>query len=277
MKHRDDYLSEFELEFESDDAYSENAFEAGNDFPEEAEWEKDDEMEDSYETPDEGEFELESDDQEFETWQEDSGEHSRDREFEDRLYNALRSGTDNELEMEMEVRWVQHEMEQDYFFKSFKNLRRKYGPGLLNKIAGSTPWGMAVKAISKHGRGLIRKAINSNLLKTAAQFIPGAGPVISKGMDIAGQMMNSETPVQPVSRAEIRRAVQVGKQAYQNLAHGLVTMRDPKELPELGKNALQQAVRTHGGAYKNKKKTEIPIRPDSIVSVHRDKVIIWQS
>lgn len=272
MTRLDDYLSEFEQEFESDDAYSENAYESDN----EAEWENDDESDDSYETPEEEAFELDSNDQEYENWEDDNDERSREREFEDRLYSALRGDSDNEFEMEMEVERVLHEMEQDYFFGALKKLARKHGPGLLKKIAGSTPWGMAVKAISKHGRGFIRKALNSDLLKTAASFVPGAGPLISKGMDIAGKVMNSEAP-NPVSRADVRQAVQVGKQAYQNLAHSLVTMRDPKALPGLGKHALQQAVRTHGSAYKNKKKTEIPLRPGSIVSVHSDKVIIWQS
>lgn len=273
MKRNNDYLSEFEREFESDDAFSEASFESDDSEEGNSEWASSEDSEDAYEMSDDNEFE--SDDQAYEDWSDSNGERAREREFEDRLYQALNSGVDNEFELEMELNRVLHEMEQDYFFGSFKRLINKHGPGVLKKIAGSAPFGKAMKAISKHGRGLIRRAMDSQLLKSAAQFIPGAGPVISKGMDIAGQMMNSE--VAGVSRAQVQQAVQVGKQAYQNLAGDLVKMRDPNTLPDLGKQALQRAVATHGNQFKGKKKTVFPLRIGSIVTVHPHQVVIWQS
>ena len=100
-------------------------------------------------------------------------------------------------------------------------------------------------------------------------------------MNIAQRFLNSEINTPGVSRDKIRQVVQVGKQAYQNLANDLLNMSNLNAIQDMGRNALKRAVHATGGAksssFKNKRKREIPVPPGSIVTVHPNKVIIWQS
>lgn len=276
MKNQNDYLSEFEQEFEMEDTLyaddRENSYEYGNDefeydasgeaeADDEFEWEEDETYQDEFEYGDNG------------------AGYSSDKEYEERLFNAIRSNGDNEFEMEMEIERVFHEMEQDYFFGSLKKFIKKRGPGLLKKLAGKTPLGQVLKRISLNPRGLIRRALKSKLLRTGIGMIPGYGAAINQGLSTLDGLVNSEMGDNELTRDKIRQVVQVGKQAYQNLASGMVTMNNLNSLRNLGAGALRSAVASVGGGgntLKNKRKTVISIRPNSSVTVHPDKVVIWQ-
>lgn len=276
MKNQNDYLSEFEQEFEMEDTMyadeKENSFEYGGDaleYDASGESEADDEFEWENDGTYQDEFEYGS----------SGAAYSSDQEYEERLFNAFTSGGDNEFEMEMEIERVLHEMEQDYFFGSLKNFIKKRGPGLLKKLAGSTPLGQVVKRLSRSSRGLIRRALKSKLLRTGIGMIPGYGAAINQGLNTLDGLVNSEMGDNEISREKARQVVQVGKQAYQNLANGMITMNNINSLRGLGTGALRSAVASVGGggsSFKNKRKSVIPIRPNSIVTVHPDKVVIWQ-
>lgn len=270
MKNENNYLNEFEQEFELDDE-----LEQGNPSDYHAQ-EYDGEQEDGFESEGDDEYlmeaddEFETDDQEFEAWDAQGG-YNRNREYENRLYETLNSGYDNEFEMEQEVNRVLHEMEQDYFFGSVGKWLKKRGGGILKTVAGNTPLGAAVKAISAPMRGRIRSLLKNKLFQTAASFIPGAGPIVSKAMDVVGNM-DSETPA-ATSRNQVRQAVQVGQKAYQNLADDLTRARNPRQLQQAGKNAWNRAVRDHRSAsatppVAGRQQRNIRIRPGSHVVVY---------
>ena len=278
MKNQNDYLSEFEQEFEMEDTMyaddKENSYEYSNDefeYDASGEAEADDEFEWEEDETYQDEFEYGSSDE--------SNAYSSDQEYEERLLSAFRSGANNEFEMEMEIERVFHEMEQDYFFGSLKKFIKKRGPGFLKKLAGSTPLGKLVQKISRDGRGLIRRALKSKLLRTGIGMIPGYGAAINQGLSTLDGLVNSEMGDSEISRQKVRQVVQVGKRAYQNLANGMLTMNNINSLRSLGTGALRSAVASVGGggsSFKNKHKSVIPIKPNSIVTVHPGKVVIWQ-
>jgi hypothetical protein len=332
------YLSEFEQEFEMDDeansaetpssevsndheSDSEYSYEVNDEFENDDEFERDDEFENDDELENDDEYEIDNEfenDDEFESddefendyavWSRD-GHYDRDREFESRLYRAIRSNADNELQTELELDNVLHEMEQDYFFKSAKNWvkrkARKYG-----KFA--VPGYGALKAISSLGRVNIRNLLKNKLLQTAAGFIPGAGPIVSKAMGIAGNVMSTAD----AAKQKIQDVVQVGKDAYQDLATAIPDAQNEMEVRAASKIALRKAIsnqlqrrdhrtqrRSAGGnragrgnrtkrvfplppnarvavfATKisiNKRQQVIPIKPNSIVVVKTARLIVWE-
>jgi len=287
-------LSEFEQEFEmevlSDDSSSEvddheysyevadelDQGELSHELEADEEFEVDDELEadEEFEVDDE----LEAD-EEFETdyasWSRD-GNYDRDREFESRLYKAIRSNADNELQTELELDGVLHEMEQDYFFGSakrwLKNKAKKYGKFAI-------PGYGALKAVSALGRLKVRNLLKNKLLQTAAGFIPGAGPIISKGMGIASTMMDNAD----AAKQKIRDIVQVGKDAYQNLAAAVPDAQNEFEVVDAAKVALQKALsnqravprRLPGtGMRGGRRKRVYPLAPGASVAVYSTKISI---
>lgn len=270
MRDYADYLSEFEQEFELDD----NEFESTDDSNEyaESEWESDEE----YEAEADEEFEFEIEDSEGETWS-----YSPEQEYENRLYEVLNSGMNNEFEMEQEIDRVMYEMEQDFFWKKLKSMGSKFlkstGGQMIKKLAQKTPFGAAIGALSKVARGDIKGALkgvlNNGMLKHAVGFLPG-GSLVSKGMDIAGKLMNNETP--GISRAQVGQAVQLAKSAYGHLANDLAKTNNPAYLRSLGKTSMRKAMGGMHSPTKGKSKRRIPLEPGSVVTVHPTHINIWQ-
>lgn len=173
----------------------------------------------------------------------------------------------------------------------------------------------ALKALSSLGRLNIRNLLKNKLLQTAAGFIPGAGPVISKAWGIAGDALNKYD----AAKQKIGDVVQVGKDAYQNLASTIPDAQNEMEVRKASNIALKNAINKqnanksrrvidHRNAvdhrrsypYKNRVKRivplqpnsrvaifprrisinrrqqVIPIKPNSIVVVKNDKLIIWE-
>lgn len=278
MTKHSDYLSEFEQEFELD---SELELEDSMDSNEYAdnEWESDEEQE--YESEYESEYEVEEeyeyDDSESEAWN-----YSPEQEYENRLYEVLTSGMNNEFEMEQEIDRVLYEMEQDFFWKKLKKMGTKFlksaGGKMIKKLAQKSPFGTALGALSKVARGDIKGAfkgvLNNGLLKHAVGFLPG-GSLVSKGMDIAGKYMNNETPA--ISKAQVGQAVQLAKSAYGQLANDMARVNHPEQLKSLGKAAVRKAM---GGMrpspMRGKNKTRIPLEPGSVVTVHPTHINIWK-
>lgn len=325
------YLSEFEQEFEMDDEVTNPSSESDNESESDSEYsyetddefENDDELDDEFESDDEfenddelendEEYEIDSEfenDDEFENdyaaWSRD-GNYDRGREFESRLYRAIRSNADNELQTELELDNVLHEMEQDYFFgaakKWLKKKVKKYGKFAI-------PGYGALKAVSALGRLKIRNLLKNKLLQTAAGFIPGAGPIVSKAMGIAGNVMDTAD----AAKQKIQDVVQVGKDAYQNLAEAIPDAQNEMEVRAASKIALRKAInnqiqtRDHRtrGRYTNskvsrnrtkrvfplppnarvavfatkisinKRQQVIPIKPNSIVVVKSGRLIVWE-
>jgi hypothetical protein len=312
------YLSEFEQEFEMDDEINGSTdSSSNNESDNEYSYEVDDESENDEELESDEEFESDDElenDQEFEndyaTWSRD-GHYDRDREFEARLYNAIRSNANNELDTELEIDNILHEMEKDYFFGIKKNW--------LKKLKGVAKLGIpgyaGLKAISALGRLNIRNLLKNKLLQTAAGFIPGAGPIVSRAMGIASDVLNKAD----AAKQRIQDIVQVGKDAYQNLASAVPDAQSEMEMRNASKDAWRKAVsnrsqirdqRTQSGGMSaggqrnmnyhrtkrafplppnarvavfptkvsiNKRQQVIPVKPNSIVVVKKDRLIIWET
>ena len=306
----EDIDSEFE-----EDSYDGETIEVSDD-----ELDSDDEFEEGDmneefgdEQTDDNELEDLSADEEFETdyasWSRD-GQYDRDREFEARIFEVLQSSHENELEFEMKIDSILHEMEQEYFFGAAKKWLKKKGMKYLKKYAGNVlPFGGALKAISSLGRLGIRNILKNKILQQAAQFIPGAGPLVSKAMSVAGSLLPDE------AKKKIEDVVAVGKEAYQNLAEDLPEAQNEIDVKRVANAALKRAVsnvnirnRTKasrpfsGTGIKqnrtklvyplqpnarvavfpdrvsiNKRKQVIPLKRDSIVIVENSKLIIWQT
>ena len=268
-----DYLSEFErefeMEFETDTLNHENEFE----FENLQEFENEDEFENVHEFENEDEFEFQD-----------------ENSYESRLYEALNSNYESELEFENSLNEVLHEMEKDYFWGSLKKWVKKKGgiKGLLAKYGKKLPIVSAANALSSVARGDLRGAVKSiagnGLLKTGLSMIPGGG-VAARGLDMANKLLgDSETP--KVSMDNVKQAVAVGKDAYDNLARQLASAQSPQDLVNMGKKALQQAIQGNkpsaasSGMQQSGKKsgsrTRIPYPKGSVVSVHADYISIWK-
>jgi hypothetical protein len=325
------YLSDFELAFELDNetsSYSDASTQNETDY--EYNYESaDDELEDDYENVlnemdnEEGEMndewedeldnetddELEEAETDYASWSRD-GRYDRDHEFENRLFNALASNTDNELQTELELDNVLHEMERDYFFGGVGNWlqkkARKYGQYALPGYA-------ALKGVTALGRQNIRNLLKNKLLQTAASFVPGAGPIISQAMGVASNVMNTAD----AAKEKIQDIVQVGKDAYTDLASAVPEAQNEMEVKRASNIAWKTAISNHQlrkanqvrdhrrgagtghhghpGRTKRIINTPVnariavfatkvfvnrhqkhPIKPNSIVIVRPGKLIIWE-
>jgi hypothetical protein len=306
-------MSDDDIQSESDeDLYEGEIIESADD-----EFEEDNEWNDEFEEDNAEDDELEdlSTDDEFETdyalWSRD-GKYDRDREFEHRLLEVLQSDSENELEFEMKIDSILHEMEQEYFFGAAKKWLKKKGIKYLKKYAANAiPMVGALKAISSLGRLNIRNLLKNKLLQQAAQFIPGAGPLVSKAMSVAGGLLNKPDSV----KEKIKDIVEVGKEAYQNLATDIPEAQNEVDVRRASTAAIKRAIvnvnsrkntiasasfskkRVNQNRKKmvyplnpgsrvaifpdrvsiNKRKQVIPLKRDSIVIVESNKLIIWES
>jgi hypothetical protein len=280
MDMNSDNLSEFEREFELDDELENTSgFDGFADesayADSEAEYEYDEEEDMEYgneEYSEESEFE-----DEMESW-----DRSNEQAYANRLYEAMTNGIDNEFEMEQAIDRVLYEMEQDFFFKKFKKLGSKFlqtaGGRLVQKLAKNSPWGIVASGLSKVARGDIQGAIkgviNNDLVKQAVSMMPGGG-AIAKGMDVANQLMEGETP--GVSKASAQKAVDLAKKSYSHLAKNMAQMTSVNQVNSMGKDAVKKAADDMKNHRKGMRKTQIPLKPGAIVTVHAGKFInIWQ-
>jgi hypothetical protein len=310
---QNNYLSEFEQAFEmdklansaatlheNDEVDSEYNYEylneqAMDEFEQDEFDNEENEFEDEFELDNE-ENELDNEENEFEDEFEinhmpsnyDENFDPRDSEFEHRLYHALSSNADNELQTELEIDNILHEMEQDYFFGANSWLRKKamkYGKYAIPGYA-------AMKSASALGRLNIRNLLKNKLLQTAANFIPGAGPVISKAMGIAGNIMDKVE----MGKRKIEDTVKLAKDAYQNLANTIPDAQSELELNRASKQAWQNALQNQqirntsknwsapsaskfnrsmsNTNYANRKRRIVSIPPNARVAVFPNKISI---
>jgi hypothetical protein len=290
---KNNYMSELESEFElNNELSSNNEYNDESNFEEEYNYElesddaeymdqEDDEFEDNEYEEDEyedDEFENEyENDEEYETdyaTNSRDGNYDRDREFENRLYQAIRTNVNSELDTDHELESILHEMEQEYFFGSAKRwLKNK-----ANRLK-------SLKGLTALGRLNIRKLLKSKLLQTAAAFIPGAGPIVSKVMGIASSALDKVD----AAKEKIQDVVQVGKEAYKDLAKTVPEAQNEFEVQRASKMALNRAIQNQslrkfsGGRfgknsqYNNRVKRVLSIQLNARVAVFPTKISINRS
>jgi len=288
MSRENDYLSEFEREFEVNDFSSE--YEDELDSSEEHEDDFSGEYSDEYELSDdhesnddseyEFEFETEQDDSEMENYLQEYG--SDDREYEDRLYAALSGEHENSFEMEQEVDRVLYEMQKDYFFKGLSNFVKKKS-GIFKKLSGIAKQfipGGTLASLAKLAGGDLRNLLKSDLLKkgltmAANAALPGVGGAV------AGALLNKETPSGvDAARAQAQQAVNVAKDAYQNMAKLLPNLQPGNvsgQINRFSRQALAAARGRHARRFGGGRRAKqvIHIRPGATVVVKRDRIIIY--
>ncbi len=280
MNTQNDYLSEFEREFEVDNFSSE--YDGENNMSEEVEDELENDLsnESNEEFDSNSEFEM-SDEYELDSEQDSESENylqessSPDQEFEDRIYSALAGEHESSFEMEQEIDRVLHEMEVEYFWKAAKNLWNKHKNKIMPFAKHLIPGG-TLASLVKFAGGDLRSLLKSDLIKKGLSMaanvaMPGVGGAIASGL------LNSETPNLNNPRAQARNAVQTAKVAYGNLVNAIPNVR-PGNLPNQIRPVTYQAfamAKKKTSSYKGKKKRIIPIKPGSIVVVRRDRVTIY--
>jgi hypothetical protein len=293
MNYKNDYLSEFESEFELDNFSSEYQEEtdfsqeledeAENDFYRESnqEFETQDEYElsdeygssDEYELNDEYEPDNEQADSELENYLQEFS--SPDQEFEARLYSALVGDHESSFEMEQEIDRVLHEMEVEYFWKSAKKFWNKHKNKLMPLAKQLIPGG-TIGSLAKLAGGNLRGLLKNDLLKKALTL--GANAVApGVGGAVAGSLLNSETPNLPHPQNQAAQAVNIAKDAYLNMAKALPNLRPgnlPDQIRRFSHRSLGLAKRRHS-ISKGKKKQIIRIRPGTTVVVRPDRIIIY--
>jgi hypothetical protein len=252
MKNKNDYLSEFEQEWNSDqESYVQtDEFELDDEFEqgdsEEFESDNDAETDDEFETDDEIEAneEFESDD-EFET--DDNGEFEISTDLEvnpkytSKLQAVLGGNHESELEFDQELNTVLHEMEKDYFWgglkKKFNKFKKSGIFSTLKKIANKTPLGDAIKQYTALARGDIKGMLKGLAGQALTTMVPGGAA--------AKQLLNLELPV---SSSDPRKNAQVinkvAKNAFSNLVQQLVPINSPSQLTRIkhmGKSSFNRA------------------------------------
>lgn len=258
MEKYQDYLNEFEREFEADDISTEfesyderevydNEYE--NEFETDDEYETDDEFENDEETDDRA-FENDDISNEFESDEEleDNYETDTDREYADKLYEIMTADHESEFEFEQQLNEFMHEVERDYFFKKlWKGVKNIGRSSVFKKIAGfikkGLPLGDMLKLITKDPRAFIR-SFGKKLALMGANFVaPGSGAVL-------GSVLNQELGKRPTfTRKDAKRVVSVMKKSYDNLGAGLNRLQDPRNLAhvqsqvkQIGKMAVRRAI-----------------------------------
>lgn len=280
MKDYPNYLNEFEQEFEldSESAGSNDQEWANDNHEQDQEWEFEDDREQDQESDYEDDREFEN---EFE-WGSDSeadnqewgGGYSPDREYENRLFEALNGDHENAFELEQNVDRVLYEMEMDYFWKPLKRLWNKHKGKIFSLAKKYIPGAGVLDTIQKLAGGDLRGFLKGAVLQGAGALIPG-------GSIIANALSNQETPLaNGVSRAQVRQTVQTVKTAFQNQLRGVTKLQPGADLKsqvrQLSRQSMSAAIRQHGSPFKGTHRRVIRLRPGSIVSVHPDRIIIHQ-
>lgn len=238
--YQNDYLSEFEREFEISD--ESNEFESENDeFESESDWESDSELEA------ENDFELDSEGDylsEFESDSEYEFENTPEGRFEGRLYELFTNNYESDFEFENDFNEIMHEMERDYFWGGLKKLAKKGLSMGLKALPIDNKWKKMIGGLAKGQLPSIASLIKT-LGPKLAQFIPGVGPIASTAM---GAMMNSEVSTQSQAKQAAQDTVALAKQAYSNFANGLANKIVPSnninQLRSQVQNVAQNAIRS---------------------------------
>jgi hypothetical protein len=249
--YQNNYLSEFEQEFELDSETFEgsNEFESSNDaFEMGAESESDNEFENDFETSENNylnEFEADNEfenDNEFE--QDNEFEASTEGEFEARLYELYSNETDNEFEFENAYNEIMHEMEREYFWGGLKKWAKKGLSAGLKILPINEKYKKMIAGLAKGQLPSLTSLIKT-LGPKAAQFIPGIGPILSTAM---GAMAGSNAEIGGVNAAKqaAKNTVALAKNTYSNFAEGLLkgvnNGSNMGSLTDLAKKMAQNAV-----------------------------------
>lgn len=245
--YQNDYLSEFEREFEISD--ESNEFESEND-----EFESEGDGEYDSESEAENDFESEGDYlSEFESDSEYEFENTPEGQYEARLYEIFSNNYENEFEFENDLNQVMHELERDFFFKKWKNK--------ITSFANKNPWvkklaNKALNAIPGGAGDMIRKGLKDprGFLKTMAMkygpqianmYVPGSG-VALKAMMGSNEMEEGD-----YARQAARDTVALAQEAYTNFAQELNQInlsRDASQaksqLNQAAQNSFKKAYRT---------------------------------
>ncbi|MBN8821882.1 MULTISPECIES: hypothetical protein [unclassified Spirosoma] len=242
--YQNDYLSEFEQEFELDnespDSY--NEFElVDNEFDNEGSWETDNEFdsEGNYDVQNEADYlsEFETDD-EFEN--DDEFDSTPDGRYEARLYEIFSNNYENEFEFENDFNEVMHEIEKDYFWGALKKWGKKLAPlakGILKAIPGGGTLTTAIQQITKDPRGLLKSLAMKFGPQALNAVVPGAGAIL--GTVLSNQEMTSPS----AARQAARDTVALAKQAYTNFADGISRSNFSRNFPQ-AKAQMNQLARS---------------------------------
>ena len=295
-----DYLSEFEkefdMEFETDTMESAYGSDSENDLLN-SEFENDFEFEEDTESSDN--FEMENDEEsdylsEFE--EDDFGINnnygrsiSRDREFENRFYELFTNNYESEMEFENDFNEILHEMEKNYFWGGLKKLGSKafkfampLAQKALKNIPGGEKYAGLLQSLTTNPRNFLRNAIKTVGPMALNAVAPGAGSVL-------GAVMNSEVNVpQNKAKQAAQDTVAVGKKIFTDFANNIAKIPPTGNLQEAknslssaAKAALQGAVsqmkQRHKNEYSGRHKRVVRMKPNSIVSVHPDHIVIWET
>jgi hypothetical protein len=264
MKQTDNYLSEFEQEFELDD-YANPAREAEFEMEEDLAAETDEEFE-MY-----GDQEAGAEDHEDMLY-----EHGFSGDYEQRLYNALNNEYESNYEMEQAVDGILYEMEIEYFWKPFKKVWNKY-KGTIGKAVKNFVPGDALKALSSLAGGDLRGLLKNDLVKRGLSMAANAVAPGMGGM-VAGALLNREAESFGSLRNKAAGYVNMARNAYQTLAANMPRLKPgdiPGQLSALSKMALGKAQQAIGGGEQvagNKRIIALP--PGARVIVSANKVII---
>jgi hypothetical protein len=267
------------------------------------------ELEDDFELSDEvssDDFEMENDEEsdflsEFEQDEEESLDFrnengynnnerydNQDRAFENRFYELFTNNYESEMEFENGFNEIIHDMEQDYFWKGFKKLGSKalkfampLAQKALKNIPGGEKYAGLLQSLTSDPRSFLRNAIKTLGPTALNALAPGAGSVL-------GAVMNSEVSV-PSGKAKqaAKDTVALAKQAYSGFANNVAKLPPTNNAGQLknnlanaAKSAVQTAVnhvkQRAKSRYDGRQKRVIQIKPNSIVSVHPDRVVIWE-
>ncbi|GAB3558326.1 hypothetical protein [Spirosoma fluminis] len=248
--YQNDYLSEFEQEFEMDgeSTGSYNEFELVNDESEiDSEWETDQEFESPTGSDSEADYlsEFEADG-EFES--DNEFENTPEGRYEARLYEIFTNNYENEFEFENDFNEVMHEVERDFFWSKLKKWGKKLAP-LAKTALGAIPGGgnlmTAIKQVTKDPRGLLKTLAMKFGPQALNAIVPGAG--VALGAVLGNQEMETDE----AARQAARDTVALAKEAYTNFADEISRTSFSRSMPQAraqmnqaAKNAFRKAQRT---------------------------------
>ncbi|GAB3510819.1 hypothetical protein GCM10027341_49680 [Spirosoma knui] len=248
--YQNDYLSEFEQEFEMDGEPTGryNEFELVNDESEiDSEWETDQEFESPMGSDSEADYlsEFETDG-EFES--DNEFENTPEGRYESRLYEIFTNSYENEFEFENDFNEVMHEVERDFFWSKIKKWGKKLAP-LAKTALGAIPGGgnlmTAIKQVTKDPRGLLKTLAMKFGPQALNAIVPGAG------VALGAVLGNQEGETDEAARQAARDTVALAKEAYTNFADEISRTTFSRSLPQarvqmnqVAKNAFRKAQRT---------------------------------
>ncbi len=242
--YENNYLSEFEQEFELDS----EAYDGGsNEF---------ESTQDEFELGADSEFDNEFEqDSEFENDNEFDGEYnSLGNQYEAQLYELFSNEFESEFEFENQFNGIMHEMERDYFWGTLKKFAKKGLSAGMKFLPIGEKYKKMIADLAKGHLPSIRSLIKT-LGPKAASFIPGVGPIVSSAM---GAMMKADSEIASQNSAmkAAKSTVEMAKNAYTGFANGIASgVLGKSILPEnLGgilKGIAQNSIKNAAGKVGN--------------------------